>query len=253
VRFSDLTRTELNALAERSAIVLVPIGAIEQHGAHLPADTDTFLAEHFALECARSLDYVIVAPAIPWGLSGNHVPLGATISLRPQTHLELLTDVAKGLLDSGFPNQVWINGHNGNRPTLALLVYECQVRWGVSIAAVSYYDFGMERYREIRRSPVGGELHAGELETSLMLALAPARVRGPVSGGALVEPLTSFDARDAASGGPAHIGYDYSRRFPDGVAGDPDAADEATGREVAQADLAGLLAFVEDYRERVAR
>ncbi|MBS1886138.1 MAG: creatininase family protein [Actinobacteria bacterium] len=250
MRLADHSAAALRELAAGGATVLVPVGATEQHGPHLPIDTDTYLAEHFSLRCAEEVDGVLVAPAIPWGLSGNHVPLGGTITLRPTTYLELLLDVAKGLIDSGFEDQVWVNGHNGNKPTLSLLVQECQYRWGATIATVSYYDFGGQRYGEVRRSERGGEFHAGELETSLMQMLTPDRV-GPTDGvGGLVEGLTEFDPVDVSGPFAAHIGVDYAARFPDGVAGDPTVASVETAAEVAEADLRGLIQFVGEYRDR---
>lgn len=248
VRLGDRTATQLGELAARHATVLVPVGATEQHGPHLPIDTDTFLAEHFALRCAERVEDVLVAPAIPWGLSGNHVPLGGTITLRPDTYLELMLDVAKGLLDSGFRDQVWVNGHNGNKPTLSLLVQEAQFRWGVELATVSYYDFGGVRYGEVRKSPRGGEFHAGELETSLMRMLTPERVGETDGVGRLVEGLTSFDPCDVSGPFAAQIGASYVERFPDGVAGDPSYAALETAEAVAQADLDGLVRFVQEYR-----
>lgn len=248
MHFGDLTRPELQALAARGAVVLVPVGATEQHGPHLPADTDTFLAHRFASDCAARLEDVIVAPPIPWGLSAGHTPLGATITIRPAIYSELLLDVAHGLADAGFHRQVWVNGHNSNRPALAILVYECQQRWGLSVAAVNYYDFGGKAYGEGRRSELGGEFHAGELETSIMLALDPARVGSTEGVGRLATPLTSYDFFDVAKPGPASIGFPYAKRFPDGVAGDPSTASAELGSSVAAADLEGLVRFVEEYR-----
>lgn len=245
IRFGDLTRTELDACADREATVLVPVGAIEQHGPHLPTDTDAFLAESTALRCAERLEDVIVAPAVPWGLSANHLPLGGTISVQPETYLNLLLDIAKSLIDSRFPNQVWVNGHNSNKLVLGTLVYEVQRRWGVGIGAVTYFDFAAPHLRDICSTP---DFHAGEVETSLVMALGDGRVQAiPPGTGTLSERLTSFDAADATRPGPAYVGSSFVERFPDGVAGDPEPATVETGRRLAEANVEGLAQFVSEY------
>lgn len=245
IRFADLTRVELAAAAERGATVLVPLGATEQHGPHLPADTDTFLAESMCLRAAEQLDDVLVAPAVPWGLSAGHVPLGATITLRPQTYLELLLDIAQSLIDSGFRNQVFVNGHNSNKSMQAALVYEAQRRWGVGLGAVSYYDFAGPTLRDVCDSH---DFHAGEMETSLVRAFDDGRVRAiPAGTGRAPYRITSYDGIDPGAGGPAMVGSAYVERFPDGVAGDPSLSSVEKGETLVRTNLDGLVTFVREY------
>jgi creatinine amidohydrolase len=247
VRFADLTRTELQERAARGVTVLVPLGATEQHGPHLPVDTDTFLAESMCIACAEQLDDVLVAPAVPWGLSHGHMPLGATITLQPATYLSLLLDLCESLIASGFADQVWVNGHNSNKSIQAALVYEAQRRWDVSLGAVSYYDFAGPRLRELCTT---SDFHAGEMETSLVKALGEDRVRPvPEGTGTLPSRITSYDPLDVGQGGPALVGMRFAERFPDGVAGDPRAASEATGARIAEVALEGLVRFVSEYAE----
>lgn len=250
VRFGDLTRVELAEAAQRGVTVLVPLGATEQHGPHLPTDTDHYFAERVCIACAERMEDVLVAPAVPWGLSAGHVPLGGTITLRPTTYLELLLDIAKGLIDSGFPRQVYVNAHNGNKSMQTALLYEAQARWGIGLGAVSYYDFIGQRLTEICETR---DYHAGEMETSLMLALDADRVRPiPEGTGTTPERLTSYDGIDPANGGIAMVGNAYSERFPDGVAGDPSPATAEKGRALLEADLEGLVRFVGEYAAHAA-
>jgi creatinine amidohydrolase len=241
-RFADLTHIELNQAAERGATVLIPLGATEQHGPHLPCDTDTFLAESMALACAERLDGVLVAPAVPWGLSAGHRTLGGTVTLQPITYLTLLLDICKSLVDSGFENQVYVNGHNSNKSIQNALVYEAQQRWDVSIGAVSYYDFAGPALKDICKS---ADFHAGEMETSLVQAFGGVdRVQSiPAGTGRAPYPITSFE------GAPAMVGSSFVERFPDGVAGDPSLASPDTGRRLIEVNLDGLVQFVSEYAE----
>jgi creatinine amidohydrolase len=248
LRFADLTHVELAKAAERGVTVIVPLGATEQHGPHLPCDTDTFLAYNMALACAERLDgEVLVAPAVPWGLSAGHLPLGGTITLRPSTYLELLLDICDSLIQSGFRNQIYLNGHNSNKSIQNALVYEAQRRWEVGIGAVSYFDFGGPALREICETP---DFHAGEAETSLVKAFDDSRVL-PVPEGTGRPPysITSYDPADSTRPGPAVVGAPYLERFPDGVAGDPSYASVETGQRIVDHDLEGLVRFVSEYAE----
>lgn len=244
IRFADLTRVELAEASDAGVTVLVPLGATEQHGPHLPADTDTFLAEQMCLACAERLDDVLVAPAVPWGLSAGHLPLGATVTLRPQTYLELLLDIADSLIASGFPNQVYVNGHNSNKSMQMALVYEAQRRWGVGVGAVSYYDFAGSEEKEICESP---DYHAGEKETSIFRAFGEERLQPiPAGTGNLPVGVTSYESVGAGSG-PALVGLSYVERFPDGVAGDPSLSSVEKGRRLTEVNLDGLVGFVGEY------
>lgn len=247
-RFERLRRPELDEYAKAGAVVLIPIGAIEQHGPHLPVETDTFAATACALECARAFDDVLVAPPVPWGLSHGHAALGGTLSIRPSTLLELGVDLMDSLVQSGFPRIAWVNGHAGNRPALGLLVYEAKRRWGLSVAAVTYYELAAARFEALRASELGGAGHACEFETSLMLHLDPERVVGQTEVSHRVVPLTSHDFQDISVSGPAQIGFTFAERFPDGVAGEPGLATRELGREIYGAACEALIDFVRELK-----
>src|SRR5688500_12711576 len=92
----ELTREEANAIAP-AALVVLPVGATEQHGPHLPVGTDTFAVEHLAraaaAEAARDIP-IVVAPTFPFGSSPNHLPLGGTMSLGTETYYRAVSDLA---------------------------------------------------------------------------------------------------------------------------------------------------------------
>lgn len=249
VRFGRLSRPAVERYAERGAVILFPIGAIEQHGEHLPVDTDAFNARTFCLAAARQLDDVLVAPAVPWGLSHAHVECGATLSLRPSTCLELAMDLTESALRAGFERIIWVNGHHGNKPILGLIVYEAKRLHGLSVGAVTYYDLAVEAFDDARTSALGGSGHACEFETSLMLHLQPEAVGDYRAVKRPIEPRTDSDMRDLLHQGTTAIGYTFEERFPEGVMGDPTVANATTGSRVYQAALAQLINFIDQFRE----
>jgi len=156
----------------RTAVAIVPVGSIEQHGDHLPMVTDTFLVET-VLERALSLlgdepETYVVAPALPIGCSHHHL-FAAAMSLRTDTLRAVLTDVCDSLVTSGFRRIVLVNGHGGNDECISLAVKELVLRHSVTAAACSYWNLHTAQPEKPDRVPG----HAGWFETSMMLAAGP--------------------------------------------------------------------------------
>lgn len=182
VRFEDLTREELRELGRRATVV-IPLGATEQHGSHLPVCTDTLivsaLAERAARIAADSDARVLVAPALPVGFSHHHRAFGGTLSAGLGSYAELLTDIAESLAAGGFRRVFFLNGHGGNdAPMRAVgdrLLYERGV--AVHVGATSYWTCAADALDALRHEvgPIPG--HAGAFETSCVLALRPDLVR----------------------------------------------------------------------------
>ena len=187
-RLADLTWPEVEAAGRRGAAVILPVGATEQHGHHLPLCTDATLAERVALEVAAELD-AVVAPPVAYGyrsrpLSGGGEGFPGTVSLSGRTLMAVVEDVLIGLAGSGFRRLGVLNWHYEN----SNFVYEAawlaqraapaaDLRIMVIEAAFS------ELSPEVMEHLFGDEFpgwdveHAAVLETSLMLHLAPELVR----------------------------------------------------------------------------
>ena len=97
LRWSELSAAELRARAAQEHLVILPLGSIEQHGPHLPVDTDVFLPTAIAEEAARRMARTFVAPALPFGQSAAHVSFGGTLSLRPETMLAVVRDLVDSI------------------------------------------------------------------------------------------------------------------------------------------------------------
>jgi creatinine amidohydrolase len=232
-------------------VVLLPLGAIEQHGPHLPVDVDIHCATEVCRAVAAADDRVLVAPPVPWGVSHSHMGFAGTISLRPETLLQLLRDVCGSILASGFRGLVLVNGHNGNKYMAGQVVAELPRAEGVFLGFVTYFDLALSEFRRLRHSPVGGEAHAGELETSLELFLRPERV----SDDRPLQPVPAISESgflDLAARGPLEHGFGpMARTFPRGVMGDAVSARAELGGSLFAAAVAGLAGIVTDARAYV--
>ena len=217
------TWVEVDALG--GPALLVPLGSCEQHGPHLPLDTDTRVAVAVAEGAAVGRDDVVVAPAVAYGSSGEHQSFAGTLSIGTEVLRALLVELGR----SAFPAQgspyrslTFVNGHGGNHEAVAGAV-EVLVAEGRPVRAWS------------PRVP-GGDAHAGRTETSLLLALAPAVVgdERPVGATAPLSDLLS----PMRSGGVAAVS-------PGGVLGDATGASAEEGRSVLAALVADLVAAID--------
>jgi len=212
---SPAALADLVSSAADGDLLVVPLGATEQHGPHLPLGTDTIIACALAVE----LD-AVVAPALPYGSSGEHAGFPGTLSLGAATELALV-ELGRS---ASFARVLFACAHGGNAEPLAGAVRQLR---GEGIDARAW-------------SPRwDGDAHAGRVETSLMLALAPELV-APLRERGNTEPLVELMPRLRAEG--------VSAVSPNGVLGDPAGASAEEGRALLAAARADLAAFVDAWR-----
>ncbi|MFN7996668.1 MAG: creatininase family protein [Bryobacteraceae bacterium] len=174
--FAEMTREELRAIAAETTIVL-PLGATEQHGPHLPAGTDYLTIEHVARAAAHRAAAevsIVVTPALPFGSSDHHLTFGATLSIRTETYYRLITDLLRSLVTDGFRRIFLLNGHGGNHELAQLAARDVALELPARIAAASYWTIAWDALVE-QQAHIESRLpgHAGIFETSMMLSLRP--------------------------------------------------------------------------------
>jgi creatinine amidohydrolase len=250
--WGEMTSPEIAAARDAGAVALIPIGAIEQHGPHLPVDTDISLALAAAMEAARQRPYMIVAPPVWWGLSGNHTGFAGFFTLRASTFLALLEDLCTSLVDQGFRKIALVVGHASNKPPAQMVVADVMQRRGVPIVQLNYINLGAAAFQQLRQSPPGGDWHAGELETALMMHVRPDLVKLEGAPVRYVDPQAHFGLtagpRDIFGAGDATIGFDLAASFPDGVAGDPTVATAELGGAVFTAIVDRMCSILDEYQ-----
>lgn len=223
VRLGDLTSPEA-ASTGAARLLVVPLGATEQHGPHLPLDTDTRIAIALAERLAAARADVVVAPPLPYGSSGEHAAFRGTLSIG-QDALELI--VVELVRSAGeFAGVVIVSGHGGNDAPLSRALARLRQEGRAVMAWMP--------------SLPGADAHAGHTETSILLALDPSAVRmdrlergatAPLS--ALIDVLRS-DGIAAVS--------------ENGVLGDPTRASAADGHRLLEEMTEDLKCVVERWR-----
>jgi len=241
----ELTREEARALAP-DALVVLPVGAVEQHGPHLPVGTDYFAVEHIARAAADALAGrvpVLIAPTLPFGSSHHHLPFGGTLSLSTETYYRVLRDLAESLIVSGFRRIFILNGHGGNNELIQLVARDLALQHPAHLAAAPYWSIAWDAL-VAAQAHVGAGLpgHAGAFETALMLALRPALVREP-------RPHRDSPAGSHPRGPNASYRAELhgAWRQIDGYTDSPDQADAARGAEYLAAIVREVARALEEF------
>jgi creatinine amidohydrolase len=155
--------------------VLIPAGAVEQHGPHLPLGTDAWVAEAVCLGVASADPDVVVGEPLPYGCSWHHTRLPGTITLRTRTFIDLVVDVCRSYAANGYVPLI-VNGHGGNRAPLEVALADL-AEGGVRGWAVSYFELLAEEVAAEFPAHESAAGHACALETSIVWHLWPQAVR----------------------------------------------------------------------------
>lgn len=227
LRWNETNRERLGDLLP-DALVVLPIGATEQHGPHLPTGTDAFVAEAVASAAAsraveRTPRDLVLAPVLSFGASDHHLPFGGTLSLSPETMTAVLVDIARSVATDGGRRMVMVNGHGGNKGPCNSAGAAASTRHGVAVAYVDYWDLFPA---DADWPNVPG--HAGAFETSLVLGLRPELVgerpsRGtqpavPEASGVTVHANAAWGNIDGYTDRPADADADTGERWFDALA-----------------------------------
>lgn len=246
--FEELTRVQLREVAP-SALAVLPVGATEQHGPHLPAGTDAMHAEHVARAAAARVAEqipVVVTPTLAFGSSPHHLPFGATLSLTSQTFASVLHDLCTSLIGAGFRQIFILNGHGGNHELIQVAARDLALAYPVCIAAGSWWAIAWD-VLVAGGACQAGRLpgHAGGFETSVVLALRPELVHEPRPHRA------QFPASD-----PRGYGTGYRTETPDawlkidGYSDSPDRGSAEQGKRFLELAIDAVAGALREFAER---
>ncbi len=247
-RWQDLTQPITEAETS-SWIAVLPLGAHEQHGPHLPPQTDTIIADGIVAATIDAMPDdlpVVFLPTEDVGYSVEHLSLGDTRTLTWDDAVRRWIGVAEMLHREGIRKFVMLNAHGGNAPLMTIVATEARIRFRMLAVATSWTRFGLPPDSIDAREKAYG-IHAGEIETSVMLALRPDLV--DMSKAASFPSLQADmdrKARFLRAYGPHAFGWAMRDLNPSGAVGNARAADAATGRRLIDHAVAGLIDLLHD-------
>ena len=230
-------------------IAVLPLGAHEGHGPHLPLETDTLIAEGVAARLMAALPAhlpVTVLPAEPVGYSPEHLDVPGTRSLSYAEAVERWLEIAGDLAGIGIRKLVMLNAHGGNSPLMTIVATEARIRFAMLAVATSWTRFGQPD-GWIAPEDKAIDIHGGDIETSVMLALHPERV-DRTKAARFGSRQQDFAARftHLRAYGPHAFGWKMADLNEQGVAGDASAATAEKGEALLAHCVRGLVALLED-------
>lgn len=247
--WSELTTVDFDHLDEARSVAVLPVAATEQHGPHLAIATDTVIADGLialaAAGCPEDLE-VLVLPTQSIGASGEHLAFPGTLTFSPQTALAAWLEIADSVARTRVRKLVLVSAHGGNSEVLGLLARLVRLRHRMACVVTAWRRFGLPPGL-FSDEEVAHGIHAGAVETSLMLYLRPD----------LVDMARAADNRSAATGmaeefthlragGPHAVGWAIQDLHASGAVGDATAASAEKGRLVAAHQVAAFLALLRD-------
>jgi creatinine amidohydrolase len=254
-RYGEMTWPEIKDAATQDRVAVVPIATIEDHGLHLPIDTDLRLCSAVCEEAvSRGAERAVLVPPINHGYSPHHMDFPGAITISAETLIRYGVDVCKSLAHHGLRRILIVNGHGSNAPFVDIIARLTVVETGALAAGVNYWAApGVREVAEtIRESEkIGGMNHACEFETSLYLAIAPELVDMTKAAHELSHRPTKNYWTDLIGGdGPLTMMEPWSALSESGVMGDATKASAAKGRKLLDAAANGIVELIDELRAR---
>jgi creatinine amidohydrolase/Fe(II)-dependent formamide hydrolase-like protein len=243
--WAELTWPEAQERFQHVDIALLPVGSIEQHGPHLPLDTDAFDANYLALRVAEACSdpKPMVLPNIPYGVSYHHDEFKGTVSISNDTLAKLVYDIGISISRNGIKKLVIINGHGGNSPALNYAAQMINRDAHIFVCVDTGETSDVDIYSLVETP---NDVHAGEIETSAGLAVRPHLVKMDQARREVPEFSSRYLDFTSKRG---VLWYAYTRKIShSGVMGDPNKASAEKGKRIWEIMITHLVALVEDLK-----
>ena len=250
-RWEDLVTTDFGQFDREEAVAVLPVAAVEQHGPHLPLGTDALICDAILDDALARLDTAAPVLRLPtqWvGYSPEHSGFPGTLSLRAETVLALWTDIGRAVAAAGIRKLLLFNSHGGQGALVDIVAQVLRSEASMTVARCSYYRLPLPEGWVAERERRFG-LHGGQVETSLMLHIAPHLVRLDRAR----DFASSAEHWEAAHRGlqieaETGIGWRAEDLNREGVSGDASSASADLGARLLEHFAARVAALLEDLR-----
>ncbi|MFL6473390.1 MAG: creatininase family protein [Nitrososphaera sp.] len=235
--FGGMTDYDFRIVLKRIKRAIIPVGSLEQHGAHLPVSTDSLIAEYIARVLAEKIGGLVL-PVISYGVSFEHKPM-FNISLHNSTLSLVLRDVCTSLLENSMRQIIILNGHHGNTGALQYISQEIERR--IPANTTTHVGIHTLHYWQMMAAEFD---HAGEVETSLVLAIAPELVhmkRAMPNSKSLSKSRAAYSSLTNAPGS-------FPKITGNGVWGDPTKASASKGERLIKEIVNNLVRTIAEIR-----
>lgn len=251
--FYDKTWPELKEYLDRDALIILPVGEVEEHSLYLPVDCDariaTALCEKIAENIADEIP-VLVMPTVWSGYTPKAVgKWPGAMRLPPQVFSEMIYGILASIADMGFTKLFMLDCHGQHNPMLNMAVKRIADDYGYYYSIASPVALSKDEFNSVRKSPHGGCSHAGEWEASLILYFNPELVKTELFTDVdRIKYASRFVAGDACYGGQKVVWSSFGIEHPvNGALGDPTQASAETGKIIVDAVVKNAHEFLREY------
>lgn len=256
--YRDLTRLEMEQVDKEKTIILIPLGALEQHGNQAPLGTDDIIAEAMTKYIVKELEEddadfpMLLFPVIPVGLSTEHKNFCGSITLKPDTYYHMLYDISESLVHHGFKKLAFLVCHGGNAPIVQVLSRELRSEYGISPFILSSGAFNHPDVTATISQGNVWDFHGGEMETSMVMAVDPSLVKLDTAEAGV--PTAFQNTKALKPYGNVSIGWvseDWKtpEGKPIGIGGDPSGATAEKGDIILKTSAKVLIPGLKEIRE----
>jgi creatinine amidohydrolase len=249
----NLKWPDVKSLDFSQSPVLIPLGSLEQHGPHLPLTTDTEIVTAIAREVeSRLADRILVTPTLWLGHSPHHMNFPGTLSAEPGIYIGIVKSLVHSMVRHGAKKIFLLNGHGGNEAPVPVALRELKTELSaqkdVFVTFASYWWLGSKTLTAVRESGVGGVGHACEMETSVMLAIAPGKVDMSLARKSGPGAALRYRIIDMQASNPVAMVSEFDELSDSGVLGEPELASAEKGRLFLDGFAQSIVQFLEDFR-----
>jgi creatinine amidohydrolase len=254
--FRDQSSPQLGEYLKKRTLLILPIGTTEEHGDHMPVDTDARIAEAYGTRLAEALVpemSVLLMDTIRYGYSLKIMrQWPGTIIIRSRVFMDMIFDLCRSLLDMGFEKLVMLDCHGGHGGLLNTVSRELCDATDKAVAIIKPFVMARNEFNAARKSPAGGALHGCEFETSLVLHISPEVVdMSKATNVDFFRYHTDFVAGDNCLGSQKVTWSTwYLQPSKTGAYGDPTVATAEMGKLIMDAAVANGARFLKEYCSR---
>jgi creatinine amidohydrolase len=255
VFFGDKSWPELEEYINRGGLVILPFGTVEEHGKHLPVNTDLVLAEEISRRIAEHVAGTHPALVMPGWWSGYSVNVmqrwPGLIRLRIEVMIEAVYDVMSSLAEMGFSKMMTVNSHGMNPEIIKLAARRLYDDYRISVVTTNIWSMAKDTMVKVRKSDIGGACHGGEFETALMLYFGAPVDMDKTTGEDAIKYRSDFypgDAFGTAKGG-AFLSTWSVQDSSTGLYGDPRTATAETGEKLLNGMIEQYKHLIDEYMD----
>ncbi len=253
IYFAEKSWPEIKEYIEKRGLVLIPFGTVEEHGLHLPLNTDMVIADGVSrcvAEAVKDKVPVLVMPGFWTGYSMKKMmKWPGVIRIRSEILTEVIYDLLASLVEMGFQRLMCMNAHGQNPEMIKLAARRIFDTYDVHVVTSNCYSMAGETMRKIRKSEIGGALHGGEFETSMMLYFTDLVDMSKATREDVMRYHSDFypgDMFGSAKGG-AFLSTWAVQESNTGIYGDPTVASRETGRLLVEGIVEQYIKLIDEY------